>query len=204
LNTYYHINRNPDCLWNAGDEFYFGQEHNYRWRSFLENGRSVNLNGEKHTADKIIKTALNCYLERKPFPVQMNDYRCNPVATLNHAAECLDHSMNIIRELAFEAIRKEFYPELPSRQRCIWLTPNDELSLQFWKNKVSGKIFRVETEGVIHRAPEKWMIMGTIPLNEINSLAHNYWKGNDAGGFEDEILFEGKLKIVEELTDISI
>jgi hypothetical protein len=44
------------------------------------------------------------------------------------------------------------------------------------------------------------LITGTIPLNEINSLAHNYWKGTEAGGFDDEILFIGKLRIIEELT----
>ena len=64
------------------------------------------------------------------------------------------------------------------------------------------RIFRVETDGIIHRAANKWLITGTIPLNEISSLAHNYWKGIDAGSFEDEILFIGKLKIIEEITDM--
>jgi hypothetical protein len=77
-------------------------------------------------------------------------------------------------------------------------------SLQFWKDIVNDsnkRIFRVETEGIIHRAANKWLITGTIPLNEINSLAHNYWKGKDSGTFQDEILFTGKMKIIKELTD---
>lgn len=163
------------------------------------------MNGEKHPADQIIKYALNAYAYNDPVPPQMKDYRFNPIFTLKEATDCLGQSMRIIREITFEAIRKEFYPELPSRHNCIWLVPDDRLSLKFWNNLVHGsnkRIFRVETEGIIHRAANKWLIVGTIPLNEVNSMAHNYWKGIDAGELEDEILFIGKLKIVEELPNI--
>ena len=205
MGSYYHINNEPDCSWKAGDEIHFGNEYNNMWRSFLEKGAYINLNGEKRPADQVIKYALNWYAYNESVPPQMKGYRFNPVFTLKEATDCLGESMRIIRELTFEAIRKEFYPELPSRHNCIWLIPDDKQSLQFWKNLVHGnnkRIFRVETDGIIHRAANKWLITGTIPLNEINSLAHNYWKGIDAGGLEDEILFIGKLKIIEEITDI--
>lgn len=205
MNTYYHISNNPGCTWKAGDEVYFGHEYNKFWRSFLEKGAYINLNGEKRPADQVIKYALNAYAYNEPVPPQMKDYRFHPVYTLKEAMDCLGQSMRIIRELIFESIRKECYPHLPSRHNCIWLIPDDKQSLDFWKKLVHGnnkRIFRVETEGTIHRAANKWLIAGTIPLNEINSLAHNYWKGNDAGGLEDEILFIGKLKIIEELTNM--
>lgn len=205
MNTYFHINNNLDCIWKAGDELYFGNEFNKFWRSFLEKGAYINLNGEKHPADQVIKYALNAYAYNEPVPPQMKDYRFNPLFTLKEAADCLGQSRSIIRELLFELIRKEFYHHLPSRHHCIWLCPDDKQSLQFWKKLVHGdtkRIFRVTTEGTIHRAANKWLITGTIPLNEINTLAHNYWKGNDAGILEDEILFTGKLKIIEELIGI--
>ena len=205
MSSYFHINNQPDCSWKAEDEVYFGNEYNNMWRSFLEKGAYINLNGEKRPADQVIKYALNAYAYNEPVPPQMKGYRFNPVFTLKEATDCLGESMRIIRELIFESIRKEFYPQLPSRHNCIWLIPDDKRSLQFWKNLVHGsnkRIFRVETEGIIHRAANKWLITGTIPLNEINSLAHNYWKGNDAGGLEDEILFTGKVKIIEELTSV--
>jgi len=205
LNTYYHINNNPDCIWKAGDEIYFGNEYNKFWRFFLEKGAYINLNGEKRPADQVIKYALNAYAYNEPVPPQMKDYRFNPVFTLKEATDCLGQSRSIIRELLFESIRKDFYSHLPSRHNCIWLSPDDNKSLQFWKKLVHGttkRIFRVATEGTIHRSANKWLITGTIPLNEINSLAHNYWKGSDAGSLEDEILFVGKLKIIEELTDV--
>jgi hypothetical protein len=204
MDIFYHINNNPECNWKIGDVVYFGQEYNSMWRSFLEKGAHINLNGDRRPADQVTKYALNAYAYNDPVPPQMKGYHFNPLGTLKEATDCLGESMRIIRELTYEAIRKEFYSELPSRHKCIWLCPDDKQSLQFWKNLVHAsnkRIFRVETEGIIHRAANKWLITGTIPLNEINSMEHNYWKGNDAGGLEDEILFVGKLKIIEELTN---
>lgn len=173
------------------------------WRSFLEKGAHIRLNGEKHAADKIIKTALDFYLKNEPVPVQMKGYHFHPVGTLKEATDCLGESMRIIRELIFESVRTANYPGLPSRHTCIWLVPDDKQSLQFWKSLVHGhhkRIFRVEAEGIVHRAANKWLITGTIPLQDIHSLAHHYWQGKDTGGVEDEMLFTGKLKILEELT----
>lgn len=202
--TYYHINNNPDCNWKVGDEVSFGHEHNKFWRSFLEKGTYINLNGDKHPADQVIRYALNAYAYNEPVPVQMQGYRFNPVFTLKEATDCLGQSMRIIRELTLETIRRDCYPELPSRHNCIWLSPDDKKSLAFWKPLVHGNtknVFRVEIDGKVHRAANKWLITGMLPLNEINGMAHNYWKGVDTGGFEDEILFIGKMKIIEKLSD---
>lgn len=203
MNTFYHITNNPDCSWKIGDEYCFGHEYNKYWLSFLEKGAYINLKGERRPADQVIKYALNAYAYNELVPPQMKDYHFNPVFTLKEATDCLGQSIRTIRELLFESVRKEFYPELPSRQNCLWLTTDDQNSLEFWKKSVYGekkRVFRVKTEGITHRAANKWLITGTIPLNEIISKAHNYWKGDDAGGIEDEILFVGKLKIIEELT----
>lgn len=205
MSHYFHLNNQSDCSWKAGDEFHFGNEHNNFWRSFLNKGAYINLNGDKRPADQVVKYALNAYSKNEPVPEQMRAYHFRPVFTLKEATDCLGQSMTIIRELIFETVRKEFYPGLPSRHNCIWLTLDSNESLLFWKNVVYGRtkrIFRVQTEGVIHRAANKWLVTGTIPLNEIYALAHSYWKGTDAGHFDDEILFEGKLKIIEELIGI--
>jgi hypothetical protein len=61
LNTYYHICNDPGCTWKAGDEVYFGHEYNNMWRSFLEKGAYIKLNGDKRPADQVVKYALNAY-----------------------------------------------------------------------------------------------------------------------------------------------
>ena len=74
VGSYFHINNQPDCSWKPGDEVSIGHEYNYMWRSFLEKGAFIKLNGEKLPAYKIIKAALNIYLRLDPVPLQMKDY----------------------------------------------------------------------------------------------------------------------------------
>ena len=172
------------------------------WRSYSEQGDFVELDGEKYSSDKIVLHAFEAYAYGRSVPVPMKNYHFKPVLTLKEASDSMGNLLRIVRELAFEGVRKEFYPELPSRHNCIWLIPDDRQSFDFWKNilrRETQRIFKVAVDGKIHRAANKWLIGGTIPLIEINSMAHKYWKGHDTGNFEDEILFVGKLTVLEEL-----
>ncbi len=138
------------------------------------------------------------------FPVleAMKGYHLNPILTLNEASDSLGNLMRIVRELVFENIRKEYYPDLPSRHKCIWLIPDDNESFRFWKSILKSKsqrVFKVIVKGKIHRASQKWLVGGTIPLNEIYLMANKFWNSDEAGDYEDEILFVGKMTILEEL-----
>ncbi|MDP1726879.1 MAG: DUF2441 domain-containing protein [Bacteroidota bacterium] len=203
MEMYYHINNSPDCNWKIGDEIYFGHEDNYMWRSFAEKGDFIELNGEKYSSDLITRHAFDTYTSKFPAPIKMQGYHFNPILTIKEAIDSLGNTLRIIRELAFETIRNSFYPELPSRHKCIWLIPDNEQSYDFWKNILQSKhqkIFKVIiVNGKIHRAAQKWLIGGTFPLNETISKAHKYWKGEDSGNVEDEVLFEGKIRILEEV-----
>lgn len=202
METYYHINKNEYCEWKVGDEFDFGREDNYMWGSLAEKGNFFELNGEKHDAALIVKTAFETYIGKASPPLKMKGYHFDPLETLKETIDNLHDAITINRELIFESIRKEFYPELPSRQKCIWLIPNNEESLKFWEDIIEKKhqrIFKVTVDGNIHRTAQKWLIGGTFSIIKWNELAHSYWKGEDNGNFNDEILFEGKIKIIEEI-----
>lgn len=202
METYYHINNNPDCDWKVGDEIFLGVEDNYMWRTFAEKGDFIELNGKKYSSDMVARHAFDVYTGQQPAPLQMKGYHFNLIYTLKETMDSLGNSLRIIRELAFESIRKEFYPELPSRHKCIWLIPDNEQSFSFWKNTLPGKnqrIFKIAVDGKTHRAAQKWLIGGTFSLNETKSKAHSYWKGEDAGNIEDEVLFTGRIRILEEL-----
>ncbi len=206
MKTYYHINKNEQCSWKVGDEFELGSAENHFWSSFAEAGDSIDLNGSVYDVHLIAKTAFNAYVKNEPVPVQMKGYHFNPLRTLQETLDSLGNSLKICRELSFEAIRREFYPELPSRLRCIWLIPDNNASLEFWRNVLPNghqRIFKVaipESRAVkIHRAAQKWLIGGTFSLKRWNELAHSYWKGEDSGAGDDEVLFEGKFKIIEEI-----
>ena len=203
MRTYFHIN-NTNCNWKKGDEICIGNEDNNFWISFAKKSDSIELQGEKHDVYKITKTAFEAYAKLHPPPSKMSDYHFNILNTLKEATESLGNTIKLNRELAFESIRNEFYPELPSRKNCIWLIPNHQDSLQFWNNILNIgqqiKIFKVEIDGNIHRASQEWLVGGTLSINEWNKLAHNYWKGTNSGNIEDEVLFTGRLKILEEIT----
>lgn len=202
LPTYFHITNNPDCTWSPGDEIQFGLEDNNMWRLMSGIGDYIELNGVSYSADVIVLHALDEYARVSPPPLFMCNYHFNPIITLKESTDSLGNLMRVNRELIFESVRREFYPELPSRHTCVWLIPNDEGSLNFWKNKLhtpNQRIFKVSADGKVHRAAEKWLIGGTIPVTELISKAHNYWKGVDSGSHEDEIIFVGKMKILEEI-----
>ena len=201
METFYRI-ENINSNWQIGDVIDIGKEDNNYWKSFLEKSLFMELNGEKFDYSFIVRRASELYFKNIPPPVKMTGYHFKPLQTLNETINMLSMAHRLIRELVFESIRKEFYPELPSRQKCIWLIPDNEKSLEFWNNKLHNKhqrIFKVTVDGNIHRAAQKWLEGGTISLNNWYKLAHSYWKGESIGSIEDEILFEGKIKIIEEV-----
>jgi len=203
MKTYFHIS-SSNCEWKIGDEIHIGLEDNYYWKTFVDRGESIEIQGEKHDVYKITRTAFEAYTEMHPPPLKMDGYHFKPLNTLKEAIDSLGNTIKLNRELAFESFRKEFYPELPSRLRCIWLIPGHENALHFWNNTLNKgqqkRVFKVTVEGNIHRAAHKWLIGGTFSINEWNKLAHNYWKGVSSGNIDDEILFEGRMKIIEEIT----
>ena len=203
METYYHINKSDTCDWKTGDEIDFEGKTNYYWNSLAEKGDLIQINGKTHSSDLIVRKALNCYLRKEMPPMEMKGYHFNPLRTLTESTDSLGNALRINREVIFESIRKESYPKLPSRKKSFWLMPNNDESLNFWNGILQGnkhKIFKVTINGKIHRSPQKWLIGGTFSINQWEDLAHKYWLGKDVGNYDDEILLEGSLKIVEEIT----
>ncbi len=203
MELYYHINKDNTCNWKVGDEIDLSKEDNFYWQSFSETSELIEINGEKFDVYQIATNAFDAYIRKYPPPMKMKDYHFNSLRTLKETMDSLGNAVKTVRELAFELVRKDFYPELPSRQKCIWLIPDDKKSLEYWKNVIQNKdkrIFKITVNGKIHRAAPKWLNGGTFSLNKWTSMAHSYWQGEESGNIEDEILFEGKIKIIEEIT----
>lgn len=204
MRTYFHIS-NTNCNWTVGDEIQIGKEDNNYWTSFMEKNEMIELQEEKHDAYKVVNAAFEHYAGIRPAPQKMIDYHFNILQSLKETLECLGNTIKINREIIFESVRKEFHPKLPSRKTCIWLIPDKQSALDFWIDilyKGKGqKIFQVEImDGLLHRASQDWLIGGTFSINEWINLAHNYWKGLKSGKKEDEVLYEGAMKIVKEIT----
>lgn len=199
MKVFYHISHNS---WKIGDEKSAGPEHNNYWKSMSNNGESFEFEGKSHEAFKVINAAFEHYTKIRHAPSIMKSYHFVPLRSLHESIECLRNSINLNRELIFESIRKEHYSELPSRQKSIWLIPDQKESIEFWNKLLnpdnSKTIYKLEIlEGILHRCSKEWLNGGTFSVDHWKMKAKNYWEGVDAGRIDDEVLFEGRFRVID-------
>ena len=118
----------------------------------------------------------------------------------------LEHHLKVaLREHAMEEVRKEKYPEYPSRLSSLYVSNTFE-EAEKWYNlfKELGRptysIVKVEVDGNIYVGDAHNCFDGTIDKNKNLELAENYWKyKTNPDGKEPivEILANGKIKVIE-------
>ena len=117
------------------------------------------------------------------------------------AYDYLDQYIKFARETHFENVRRIEFPDLPSRQHCIWLAKNYD-DVCYWQFRlphgVQAQILRVEVKGVIFVANEGHLIRDAEDTETVISRARAYWQGNSADE-EEEVLLEGRMKVLEVL-----
>ena len=123
--------------------------------------------------------------------------------------KAIDDALTAVREMTFEEIRRQQFSALPSRYTCIFLIPDDEESVRFWWNDLrtqgEGKrrIYEVSATGIAHRASQTLLgQLETRSVEEWEKMAVGYWS-NQPQATDDEILFEGELRIIREVTPSS-
>jgi len=111
------------------------------------------------------------------------------------------HFCKYTRELIWESIRVEHFPERPSRQKCLWLSQGEK-NLNYWKSQVVEdqnlrRIFRVEIDGITHEASNEHLMNDNLPYQEALDMSHRYWRGDISNPIAKEILFEGQMRVIE-------
>jgi len=109
-----------------------------------------------------------------------------------------------IREEIFEEIRKNYFPELPSRKTCIWVFEKN--AAKYWGEILSRdyELYKLELTGIMHKADQKHLKNEIYSHEELKREAFNYWTGSDnKNQVEEELLFEGIVKIKEKYKDIN-
>ena len=104
------------------------------------------------------------------------------------------------REEALEEVRKEKYPNLPSRYHCIWVC--DEKSLDFWLKKLNenSTIYKLLLNGELFKSSDSFLPEDGETKKKQKSEADKYWNPvfiNDDEEKTAEYLFQGKVKILE-------
>lgn len=196
---YFHINRR--AIWSpyeplkAGDEFDVGRETNPYFRFFkterfvvpvtLQDGSSI-----ESPAVKFLGAAARGEILHPNLP--------------RLAHEVATHFVTYLREVIWENVRSDEFPELPSRQRCLWLIPTLE-GVKYWLERMKPsayQVLRVQVTGRIHRANEVYLLGDSEPMSETIENARLYWSGSFPEGGQEEILFEGRVKVIEIVDNI--
>lgn len=191
---FYHIHvlgKGYDELWREGSQFIIGDKKNF----FLDYYDNAKIG--VHFVEGATIPLLHLYNALDEFKPQLREQVKN--TWIPQAAKTIKEMGKYIREVIFEEIRVNEFPELPSRFRCIWLAEKKDIKM--WLEKIhagDNEIFKVSVSGKIHIANEKFLAWDTLSHNELRQKAREYWRGKELDDDSlKEILFEGDVTLVE-------
>lgn len=114
------------------------------------------------------------------------------------------YTAELLKEYIFEEVRVNYYPNLPSRKRCMFLfDPETNINeyaalLNFDMEKYNlVEIETAEENSKMLRVNMDLLNCNLKYYNEIIAMAHEYWKGTSEISLNTEILFEGEFKILQ-------
>lgn len=123
-------------------------------------------------------------------------------------AHILDDYDVAMRDLAIEQVRKELYPEYPSRLHCMYLSNDKQTAIDNLNNfvKRDGKgcfqIVAVKCIGNIFKV-EKNVERAGCSFEEYLAKAKEFWQQKNIKN-PNAILFEGVAEIVEIIKEVNI
>lgn len=178
----YHISRSSD--WYMGQKVTVGDKDNDFWRFSKNYSPQITVDQTRYDLlDFFSKFSGETFNVTKDNIVWLfNEFK-------NNIKECSLY----IREQIFETIRAEIYHELPSRQKCLWLT--DVEHLDYWKRSINckdGSIITLSLEGNLFMADDSWLQANTLSSSEYERRARHYWAGDIGETAHLEYLFTGE------------
>ena len=207
----YHIHKNGvyDDIWQIGNEFIIDDSFISLFNSNRDISSGVRTkNGTIKSLDKYIEEVINGLNTDEKI---LNLKKLSDEDFLKkgkYLYYVLEDSMAKIRNLslknreeALEEIRKEKYPNLPSRYHCIWVC--DEKSLDFWITKLrkDSIIYKVELNGELFKSSDSFLPEDGEKKENQKIQADKYWNPVFTDNDQEktaEYLFQGKVKIIEE------
>jgi hypothetical protein len=115
-------------------------------------------------------------------------------------------ALYLIRELAFERIRIEEFPDRPSRFKSVFLCPSIESVREFKKERPSFDIIYeiMPLDASANSFEADWSLIKN-PVNknimQVEEEARNYWSGLITSDDKKETVIESDIKIVRKLED---
>jgi hypothetical protein len=106
--------------------------------------------------------------------------------------------LTIQKEHIFENIRLQYFSNLPTRSKCIFLMSQKHLNDQTWS--IMGTPDRALLvahpigDHSTHEADSVWLDCNSKPISIISEMAKKYWFGEMSKNPKPEVLYLGKLK----------
>lgn len=175
----YHISR--DNNWKIGDVIIAGEKENEFWKKCKDFSPVVNVNEESISLFEMFNRC-------KTFDVTEN----NVNFLYQHLKGISKEVAFYIREQVFEKVRSEYFSDLPSRQKCLWLT--DIKSLDYWKTMSNDRrsLLTLELNGNVFCGDDCWLTANTFSSVEYEKRALHYWNGEHSKMPIMEFLFYGQ------------
>ena len=106
----------------------------------------------------------------------------------------------VIRELALEEVRKNKYPDYPSRLNALYVTKDKEDAIKWGSilkrnGKICKQILTLELTGTIFIGDGNLIKRQNISYQEQIKIAEKYW--NQTSNEIEEYLFYGQAKVID-------
>lgn len=176
-------------------------DRHYKIGDKLEVGKDFNYLGERvYNGARLNKIT---YRDGYNF-VDSKKFFANKKLVLEMSKQLEEYDF-ILREVAFEELRKKEFSDYPSRLKCMFLTDNKDDCLKNLKTfhlKGYGKFFQVvavKLNGYVFSAPSKNEMSSGLSYNDYYEMARTYWSKYQLLPDlpKDQILFKGNAEIVD-------
>ena len=175
----YHISRENN--WNVGDRITAGIEDNPFWLACINYSPKVSINNHVMSIHEMINKKI------------VFDVSQQSIDFLYKNLEDVSKEFSFfVREQVFEEYRKTYFPNLPSRQKCLWTTEADQLP--YWETmspNTPRKLLTLELAGELFCADEHWLTADTFSATTYLERAQHYWSGDMSSSPIKEYLFVG-------------
>lgn len=200
---YYHIDRKVNSRFESGTSYFIGAKKNSFLARFDVASMSRVITGKLQLEVRDLLTEV-LEIAKTGAPSKMvNDVFGGDVERATSLlGDAFTEYLNWIRETVFEEVRREYFPQLPSRHRCLWLIPLSKKAVDHWWERLDkkGRLLEVRATGKIFRANEGYLKATSAPLDRIRGDAFRYWAGGSGKQpHADELLFEGFLNVTNEV-----
>ena len=193
---YHHIHLFKE-IWVPGNELIVDDNFKTSFLNILKYYSSAvnTVTGNKNAFNRTIEKYLEEDQDKETY-----------IMLLKEARRIISGANMFTREMALEEIRKQKYPDLPSRKHSIWVC--DEKGLDFWKKQLISEehdnldLYKVSLTGNLFKSSDSFLPDDYYTYENMLKCADEYWNPkfeNEVQEEKAEYLFQGKVKILEKV-----